>query len=339
MTDPRATKAITELRQRVTALTLDPEQVSAKHNYGSPLKAQVDDTIGSAMSTAAPFLTLAGRDDKALEKLPPQLLERVRDGAVGVSNVTTKLRRLNPDPVQAQSERTDVEATLNRERDNLTHAATALSILHAVAPQHDKLSELMQNVEAELERLRSARAEIDKQRHDATAALSAAQQAAETAGITSYVRRFRHEAQVHEKATHRWLCCSIALAVAVVVVAALSAIYPDQQDVALRPQMLGAKIVIISTLSFSLVLAVRMYRTERHNAVLNRHRQNALMTFLAFTNAPTIDDATKNAVLLQATQAIFSPQASGYLGGKADAPMPSNVIEVIRDAVRPGKPG
>jgi hypothetical protein len=88
-------------------------------------------------------------------------------------------------------------------------------------------------------------------------------------------------------------------------------------------------------LYYGLVWAGRNFSTHRHNQTVNNHRQNALKTFEAFVKAAS-DDATKNAVLLQATQSIFSPQASGYLGihgGESSAPQ---ILEIIRTAATGG---
>src|SRR5882724_4341617 len=76
-------------------------------------------------------------------------------------------------------------------------------------------------------------------------------------------------------------------------------------------QLVIAKIIIFSVLLSATLWAGRIYRATRHNQVVNKHRQNALSTFETFTKAAS-DDATKSAVLLQATNCIFSPQQSGY---------------------------
>jgi hypothetical protein len=46
--------------------------------------------------------------------------------------------------------------------------------------------------------------------------------------------------------------------------------------------------------------------------VVDQHRQNALSTFETFMKAAS-DEQMKNAVLLQATQAILTPQATDSL--------------------------
>jgi len=75
--------------------------------------------------------------------------------------------------------------------------------------------------------------------------------------------------------------------------------------------------------------AGKTYRAHRHNAVVNRHRQNALTTFQTFAQAAS-EEQTKNAVLLQATQCIFSPQQTGYIQSDNDTPGIPQVLEIVR---------
>jgi hypothetical protein len=66
-----------------------------------------------------------------------------------------------------------------------------------------------------------------------------------------------------------------------------------------------------------------------HNSIVNRHRETALTTFATFVGS-TDDPATKNAVLIQSTQAIFSPQPSGYLRMDTEVPQMNQVTEIVR---------
>jgi hypothetical protein len=73
-----------------------------------------------------------------------------------------------------------------------------------------------------------------------------------------------------------------------------------------------------------------------HNQVINRHRQTALTTFQAFVGS-TSDLQVKNAVLLQATQAIFLPQPSGYLKADNDTPQVNQFFDLVRDVTGKSK--
>jgi len=65
---------------------------------------------------------------------------------------------------------------------------------------------------------------------------------------------------------------------------------------------------------------------------LNKHRQNALNTFETFSKAAGTDTQTKNAVLLEATHAIFSNQQTGYLNQDGESDSPNRIIEIIKSS-------
>ena len=97
-------------------------------------------------------------------------------------------------------------------------------------------------------------------------------------------------------------------------------------------QFVAARIILFGVLSYALVSAVRIYRAEAHNQVVNAHRHHALRTFETFTAASS-DDATRNAVLMQATQCIFSHRPSGFGQREDDAAPQSQVLELTRNVL------
>jgi hypothetical protein len=74
-----------------------------------------------------------------------------------------------------------------------------------------------------------------------------------------------------------------------------------------------------------MVVCVRNYRASRHNQIVNAHREGALTTFAAFRESA--EGAAGDAVLLQATEAVFSSQPTGYTEGDGS---PTHVNELLR---------
>jgi hypothetical protein len=63
-----------------------------------------------------------------------------------------------------------------------------------------------------------------------------------------------------------------------------------------------------------------------------------LNTFKVFSQS-TADEQTKNAVLLQATQCIFSAQPSGYTAQDSDPVATPQILEIVRGFTNtPNKP-
>lgn len=88
------------------------------------------------------------------------------------------------------------------------------------------------------------------------------------------------------------------------------------------------RLIVVSVLTYGLVWSARNYAASQHNYVVNRHRRNALASFQTFVEGAS-DKEIKDAVLLEATHSIFTPQDSGFARG--DVPnATSQVIEVFR---------
>ena len=151
-------------------------------------------------------------------------------------------------------------------------------------------------------------------------------------GVAHHARHFKNEAERHAKIANTWLGVVIGLAIVTVVLAGGNVYFALNTTDLGTPQTIQlavAKILLFSLLFGALVWAARVYRSHRHNFVVNQHRQNALTSFETFATAAS-DDQTKGAVLIEATRCIFSPQTSGYADSSATDPSTPRIMEIIR---------
>ena len=94
-------------------------------------------------------------------------------------------------------------------------------------------------------------------------------------------------------------------------------------------QLAISKILIFGVISFYLYLSAKNYLSHKHNAIVNRHRQSALMTFNALAKAAT-SDGSKDIILNHAAFCIFGPQPTGYSSdNRNESPMYKSVIELL----------
>jgi len=161
--------------------------------------------------------------------------------------------------------------------------------------------------------------------------------AAAQAGVEQHAIHFAQEASSHARAAMWWLGATAAMGVALAGFAGYSIWYYASHTVQLSTpqaiQLVVGKLFLFSVLYYALVWVGRNYRAHRHNFVVNKHRQNALSTFQAFAKASG-DEATVNAVLLRATEAIFSPESTGYLTKEPEPPASSQILEIVRGVAR-----
>jgi hypothetical protein len=160
--------------------------------------------------------------------------------------------------------------------------------------------------------------------------LQKVRQAAAEVGVAQHATHFKDEAEAHEKQAGKWLTRTVWAAIATIGWGAASFFIHPENETAKIIQFAVAKLIILSALYYALVWCARNYNAHRHNYVVNKHRQNSLSTFETFVKAAGDDVDTKNAVLLQATQSIFSGQASGYIGKESDSETPNKFIEIMR---------
>ncbi|HLJ28774.1 MAG TPA: hypothetical protein VKY85_18845 [Candidatus Angelobacter sp.] len=186
---------------------------------------------------------------------------------------------------------------------------------------------------------------------DLNATLHAAKEAAKLVGIVEHARVFEEEAHSHRRSANWWLSFTIILALCAGTVAYVNFVNterlvahviserPDAQNgkpaearvglTGLEIQLSVAKLIILSILLSGSIWAGRVYKSHRHNFVINRHRSNALSTFQTFATSSS-DPQIKNAVLLQATTCIFGPQNTGYIGQEKEAETYPQILEIIR---------
>jgi hypothetical protein len=194
------------------------------------------------------------------------------------------------------------------------------------------------------ERLRTKTAEVEALKTEAKENLQfinqtveAAKVAAADVGIEKQSVYFETQATEHKNAALKWLVGSFFLLLAILGAAGgwiyYYLMHPEPQP-PINIQLLVEKVVLFSALFGGLVSATRSYRAHRHNYVVNKHRHNALLTFRAFSQQASADPATKNAVLLQTTQCIFSPQPTGYSSHDVDSGYPP-IVEIVRSVMSP----
>jgi len=95
-----------------------------------------------------------------------------------------------------------------------------------------------------------------------------------------------------------------------------------------------SKVLIFAVISFVLYLSARNFLSHKHNAIVNRHRQNALMTYKAIVEATGDNQQTSDAILIHAASCIYAPQPTGY-AGSSDFQGAKSVIELLSKPLNP----
>lgn len=245
--------------------------------------------------------------------------KHVRDTLI--DNVTQKyeewFKTISPIIAFCIREGTDFQALQAKANDTL-HQIEALQI-----NAEETSASLLKSTEETLEKVRHAAAEV---------------------GVSQHATHFKEEASDYTETSKKWLWAT-AISACITLLWGLFAFQIMMPQIDSSPltngqffQALISRGSVLLLLFMALIWCSKNYASAKHNYVINKHRQNALSTFETFVKAAGDSDIqTKNAVLLQATQCIFSPQTTGYSNKSYDSDPPTKIIEIAKDLSKMSK--
>lgn len=161
--------------------------------------------------------------------------------------------------------------------------------------------------------------------------------AAAEQGVSQQAIYFKEEAVEHEKLSNQWKRMTFYMAIGLGIYAIISLFvhkipWLSPHNTYESAQLVSSKILIFGVISYIMFLAAKNFLSHKHNAIVNKHRQNALMTFKVLIDAG-ISQESKDIVLTHASACIFSPQETGYIkvGGSIGSENKS-IIELLPKA-------
>lgn len=260
----------------------------------------------------------------ALDDFSDTQLNVISGQAKADYNVFKQILDFNAQDANAATTRTNVLASLKTRRDALFDQLWQY-VAYGVARITD--TSLMETqARATIQTIKDESAKLTQQliaaKDDADTALVAIRSVASEQGVSQQAAYFKKEAEDQEVLATTWLKYTYRFAGAVGAFAVFSLFLHKLEwikpvDTAEVVQLVSSKILIFAVLAYLLLMAARNYATHKHNAVVNRHRQNALLTYRALVEA-TAGQGTEDFVLAHAASCIFSPQETGFTQGKGE---------------------
>ncbi|OUS27704.1 hypothetical protein A9Q99_14810 [Gammaproteobacteria bacterium 45_16_T64] len=175
---------------------------------------------------------------------------------------------------------------------------------------------------------------LDEHESDAKKVLSEIRKVAAEEGVTKQAAHFHVEFEHHIEEADKWQFRGVVFAFCLGLYAILSIflhkvpiLVPENTYDAI--QLSISKFLIFFVMAYMLFLSMKNFQNHKHNAIVNKHRQNALMTHGALVEASG-EDGVRDAVLLQAASCIFSPQSTGYTpSNDGDLSNQKSVVEIL----------
>jgi len=175
---------------------------------------------------------------------------------------------------------------------------------------------------------------LEDSRKQANQILEEIRKVAAEQGVSQQASYFKEEAEKHEGLADTWRKRTIYVAIGLGLYSVLALFlhkipFMTPLDVYQSVQLVTGKILVFAVIGYMLILSARNFLSHEHNTIINKHRQNALMTYKALVDAAQDEDVS-DIVLLHAAQCIFSPQETGYAkqDGSRSAAMP--ILDLLR---------
>lgn len=325
-----------------TASSLARVQQFAAESLVQDARLGKDKAFTAAVGPAQRLIDLYARlSERALQDFPDATLNEIKQRANADFKLFDEILKFDTNRSTA-------------ERDGMTTALTeaynaAFALLHPLVAYSLHRSADFRRLETEAravmqevsDRAVSIETELNETKAAAQSILSDVRKTAAESGVTQQAMYFKEAADEHEAQGEVWRTRLINLAWAAGAFAFASLFF--HKIPWLRPtsayetvQIGVSKILIFGVLSFLLYLAARNFMSHRHNAVVNRHRHQSLLTFRALVAAAGVE-ANRDIVLTHAAACIFGPQSTGYSDdGRQGAPSAKSVVELMGSNIARG---
>jgi hypothetical protein len=309
----------------------DPQQLVREGELGTALNFR------EAVSPAKRLVDLYHRLSlEALQDFPEDKLNQVQSVANQDYNILSQILAFTADQQSPHAVRQSLIQNLVNaypQTFNTLHPLIAYSLHRSADFQAlDRQARgTLQQVRDEASELTE---ELKKRLNDANSVVADVRRVAAEAGVSQQAIYFQQEADGHSTEAEAWRKRTVWLAwglglyaVLSVLVAKIPWLSPDNAYQSV--QLAISKILVFAVISFMLYLSARNFLSNRHNAIVNKHRQNALMTYKALVDAAGVPERS-DVVLTHASACIFSPQPTAFSGdGAGDMPKATSIVEVL----------
>lgn len=273
-----------------------------------------------------------------LHVLPPAQLNAMKAAIEPLDAVLQEIKGFSIETGNPSQLRDDISNRLK----SLLHQAHGpiATQLPFLAYQHgdvqENLKQLNSSIESAKAILDKAQGDISVKKEELDGIIVAAREASAEVGVAHFTSDFSDEAKNFAKAAKSWLWASGIISAA----AAGSSLYflfwkpAVGASIGDAIQFSAAKLIFLSILIAAATWCGGQFRSAKHQQFTNKHRSNSLKTFRAFSQAAS-DDYARDAVLMEATRAIFGHVPSGYTreaSGGAEGNV--RIVEMVRDGIK-----
>lgn len=273
--------------------------------------------------------------EQFLDDLPPSHLNNLKSAADSTFNYFEQILSFDPKASDAYGTRQTLITSLENHYETVFNSISSLIVFGATRLRDFSAIEGQARaaVQAAKDEVGNFAEDMRAQQEEAKRILDDVRRIAAEQGVSQQSSYFKTEGESHETVAEGWRWQTIYLAIGLGVFAALSTflhkwsvLSPTNNYEAIQLSL--SKLLIFAVIGFLLVLSARNFLASKHNAIVNRHRYNALLTFNALVDAAGSEDR-RDIVLTYAASCIFSPQDTGYAKSGEKTEIVPNIIQAL----------
>lgn len=266
-----------------------------------------------------------------LSELPQTELKLLETTADSFFAILEKIESFNSDTLNSSTRDSVVKQIVDQFQPIFTKLFPLISYLTI---RTTDFAELETNARAAVQsakkEAKAATVDVAQLAKEAEAVMDAIRATAAEQGVSQQAIYFKKEADEHQDRAKNWMKLTFAAAI-VLLAFAIASLFPHKIPV-LSPQsayeavQLGlSKFILFGVLGYMLVLCARNFTSHKHNSIVNRHKQNSLVTFTALVEAAT-GETKQDIILDRASHSIFEIPDSGFSKNSTQSPNLGNTI-------------
>lgn len=158
--------------------------------------------------------------------------------------------------------------------------------------------------------------EIAQQQTEAARILEAVRKTAAERGVSQEAFYFKGEADEHQTAAETWRKYTVRMSIAVGAFGVATLFihkipFLSPADSFETAQLIAGKLIVFFVLIYMLSICAKNFLSNRHNEIVNRHRQNALMTYKSLVDAGGTTEA-RDVILNHAAASVYQLHETGF---------------------------
>ena len=313
-------KSLTEregiVREATTSLVrvqnFSPADLIQKEKFG---QASFEEAVEPAQKIVELFRQLPA---STLELLPQSELQTVRAQSDSVYQLFKQILEFDIEAGDVKNRQSQFIDKLKASyQSHFTQVFPLVSYSIARTVDFNRLEEqgraAVQSVRDQTDNLMS---EIAKQKEEAARILEEVRKTAAERGISQEAYYFKGEADGHATEAEVWRKRTVVMAI-VVGLYGVSTLFIHKIPF-LAPantyeavQLVAGKLIVFFVLVYMLSICARNFLSNRHNEIVNRHRQNALMTYKSLVDAGGTTEA-RDVILNHAAASVYQLHDTGF---------------------------